>query len=203
MTMTILGIPYLALALYYWTMSVTPGPNNVMLTLSGVNFGFSNTVPHIFGIAIGCAVQTFLLCLGLGFIFHELPMVQQILKWAGAAYLIYLSLKLIGAKVASGVSAPPKPLSLLDAATFQFINPKAWVKATTTATIFMPEGTSILAAGLAIFSVCSSVNVASSSLWAGFGVGIRKLLANPRILRIFNLTMATLLIGTAAYVVLS
>jgi threonine/homoserine/homoserine lactone efflux protein len=67
----------------------------------------------------------------------------------------------------------------------------------------MPEGTSILAAGLAIFSVCSSVNVASSSLWAGFGVGIRKLLANPRILRIFNLTMAALLIGTAVYVVLS
>nr|WP_181377324.1 LysE family translocator [Ochrobactrum sp. LM19]AJW29991.1 lysine transporter (LysE) [Ochrobactrum sp. LM19] len=201
--MTILGISYVALGLYYWTMSVTPGPNNVMLTLSGVNFGFGNTIPHIFGIAIGCAVQTFLLCLGLGFVFHEFPAVQEILKWAGAAYLIYLALKLIGAKVASGVSAPPQPLSLFDAASFQFINPKAWVKATTTATIFMPEGTPILAAGLAIFSVCSAVNIASSSLWAGFGVGIRKLLSNPQMLRIFNLTMAALLIGTAIYVVLS
>jgi threonine/homoserine/homoserine lactone efflux protein len=203
MTMSILGIPYIALGLYYWTMSVTPGPNNVMLTLSGVNFGFGRTMPHILGIAIGCAVQTFLLCLGLGFIFHEFPMTQHILKWTGAAYLIYLALKLIGAKVASGVSAPPQPLSLLDAATFQFINPKAWVKATTTATIFMPEGTPILASGLAIFSVCSAVNIASSSLWAGFGVGIRKLLSDPKALRIFNLTMAALLIGTAAYVVLS
>jgi len=63
MTMTIFGIPYIALGFYYWTMSVTPGPNNVMLTLSGVNFGFGRTMPHILGIAIGCAVQTFLLCL--------------------------------------------------------------------------------------------------------------------------------------------
>ncbi|MFL6819333.1 MAG: LysE family translocator [Bradyrhizobium sp.] len=203
MTMTIFGIPYIALGFYYWTMSVTPGPNNVMLTLSGVNFGFGRTMPHILGIAIGCAIQTFLLCLGLGFIFHEFPTAQHLLKWAGAAYLIYLALKLIGAKLASGLSAPPQPLSLFDAATFQFINPKAWVKATTTATIFMPEGTPILASGAAIFSVCSAVNIASSSLWAGFGVGIRKLLSNPTTLRIFNLTMAALLIGTAAYVVLS
>jgi threonine/homoserine/homoserine lactone efflux protein len=65
----------------------------------------------------------------------------------------------------------------------------------------MPDGTSILAAGLAIFSVCSAVNVASSSLWAGFGVGIRKLPSNPTALRVFNLTMAALLVGTAAYVV--
>jgi threonine/homoserine/homoserine lactone efflux protein len=201
--MTILGIPYIALGLYYWTMSVTPGPNNVMLTLSGVNFGFKDTVPHIFGIAIGCAVQTFFLCLGLGFVFHEYPAIQGILKWAGAAYLIYLALKLTGAKVATGVSAPPQPLSLFDAASFQFINPKAWVKATTTATIFMPEGTPILAAGIAIFSVCSAANIASSSLWAGFGVGIRKFLSNPQMLRIFNLIMAALLIGTAVYVVLS
>lgn len=203
MTTTILGIPYIALGLYYWTMSVTPGPNNVMLTLSGVNFGFGRTVPHILGIAIGCAVQTFLLCLGLGFVFHQFPVVQDVLKWAGAAYLIYLALKLVGARVASGVSAPAEPLSLFDAATFQFINPKAWVKATTTATIFMPEGTPILASGLAIFSVCSAVNIASSSLWAGFGVGIRKLLSNPKMLRAFNLTMAALLVGTAIYVVLS
>jgi hypothetical protein len=89
MTMTIFGIPYIALGFYYWTMSVTPGPNNVMLTLSGVNFGFGRTMPHILGIAIGCAIQTFLLCLGLGFIFHEFPTAQHLLKWAGAAYLIY------------------------------------------------------------------------------------------------------------------
>jgi threonine/homoserine/homoserine lactone efflux protein len=153
--MTILGIPYVALGLYYWTMSVTPGPNNVMLTMSGVSFGFNRTIPHVFGIASGCAVQTFLLCLGLGIVFTSFPIIQEILKWAGAAYLIYLAVKLVGAKISGGVASSPKPLTLLDAATFQFINPKAWVKATTTATIFMPEGTSVLAAGLAIFSVCT------------------------------------------------
>lgn len=200
--MTILGISYLALALYYWTMSVTPGPNNVMLTMSGVNFGFTRTGPHIFGIAAGCAVQTFLLCIGFGILFEYFPMLQNMLKWAGAAYLIYLSLKLIGAKVANAKSAP-QPLTFVEAASFQFINPKAWVKATTTASIFMPTGTSVLASGIAIFTVCTAVNVVSSSLWASFGVGIRSLLSNPIYLRVFNYTMAALLIGTALYVVMT
>jgi threonine/homoserine/homoserine lactone efflux protein len=199
--MTILGIPYIALALYYWTMSVTPGPNNVMLTMSGVNFGFNRTIPHILGIAIGCAVQTFLLCIGFGVLFDYFPVLQVVLKWAGAAYLIYLALKLVGAKVAKA-EAKPEPLTMTEAAFFQFINPKAWVKATTTASIFMPVGTSILASGLAIFTVCSAVNIVSSSLWAGFGVGIRNLLSKPIYLKVFNYSMAALLIGTAAYVVL-
>src|SRR3954454_13938890 len=112
MTMTIFGIPYIALGFYYWTMSVTPGPNNVMLTLSGVNFGFGRTMPHILGIAIGCAIQPFLLCLGLAFIFHDFPTAQHLLNWAVPAYLIYLSLMLIGVKLARGLNAHPQPLSL-------------------------------------------------------------------------------------------
>lgn len=198
--MIIFGISFVALAIYYWTMSITPGPNNVMLTVSGANFGFNRTIPHITGIGLGCAIQTFLLCLGLGVIFTLYPILQEILKWVGAAYLIYLAMKLIGAKFKKA-SIPKKPMTIWEAALFQFINPKAWVKATTTATIFLPAGTSPVGAGLAIFTVCLAVNIVSASTWAGFGVGIGKLLSNPRGLRVFNYSMAVLLFGTAVYVV--
>ncbi|WP_205859832.1 LysE family translocator [Cochlodiniinecator piscidefendens] len=200
--MILFGISLVALSVYYWTMSITPGPNNVMLTVSGANFGFNRTIPHIAGIGFGCAVQTFLLCLGLGVIFTLYPMIQEVLKWVGAAYLIYLALKLIGAKFKEA-SAPKRPLTMWEAALFQFINPKAWVKATTTATIFLPAGTSPLGAGIAIFTVCLAVNIVSSSTWATFGVGIGKFLSNARGLMIFNYSMAALLVGTAIYVVIA
>ncbi|MDD7973629.1 LysE family translocator [Roseinatronobacter alkalisoli] len=198
--MVLFGISFVALAIYYWTMSITPGPNNVMLTVSGANFGFNRTIPHITGIGLGCSVQTFLLCLGLGAIFTLYPVIQEVLKWVGAAYLIYLSVKLIGAKV-KNATVPQKPLTMMEAALFQFINPKAWVKATTTATIFLPAGTSPIGAGIAIFTVCLAVNVVSASTWATFGVGIGRFLSNSRGLMIFNYSMAALLIGTAGYVV--
>lgn len=199
--MVLFGISFIALAIYYWTMSITPGPNNVMLTMSGANFGFNRTIPHIAGIGFGCSVQTFLLCLGLGVIFTMYPMIQEVLKWVGAAYLIYLAIKLMGAKLKE-TTKPPKPLTMMEAALFQFINPKAWVKATTTATIFLPAGTSPVGAGIAIFTVCLAVNVVSASTWATFGVGIGRLLSNQRSLMIFNYSMAALLIGTAIYVVM-
>jgi len=199
--MVLFGISFIALAVYYWTLSITPGPNNVMLTVSGANFGFKRTIPHIAGIGLGCAVQTFLLCIGLGVIFILYPVIQNILQWVGAAYLIYLALKLIGAKFKEA-SVPQKPLTMSEAALFQFINPKAWVKATTTATIFLPAGTSPLGAGVAIFTVCLSVNIVSASTWAIFGVGIGRFLSNARGLKIFNYSMAALLVGTAIYVVI-
>jgi threonine/homoserine/homoserine lactone efflux protein len=111
-------------------MSITPGPNNVMLTTSGANFGFGRTLPHIGGIVFGCAAQTYMLCLGFGVVFIMYPWIQEVLKWCGAAYLLYLAWKLVGSKVAKA-KAVTKPLSFFDAALFQFINPKAWVKATT------------------------------------------------------------------------
>ena len=196
------NFPFVALAIYYWTMSITPGPNNVMLTVSGANFGFKRTIPHITGIGLGCALQTFLLCLGLGVVFTLFPVIQDMLRWVGAAYLIYLACKLIGAKLKQAGEAK-RPMTTWEAALFQFVNPKAWVKATTTATIFLPAGTPPLVAGTAIFTVCLAVNFVSASTWAGFGVGIGAFLSRARGLMVFNYAMAALLIGTAVYVVLA
>jgi threonine/homoserine/homoserine lactone efflux protein len=196
---TTIAIAVLPLATYYFIMSVTPGPNNVMLTTSGVNFGFNRTLPHIFGIVLGCAVQTYLLCLGFGVVFNALPWLRDGLKWVGCAYLLYLSWKLVGSKVAKETDVA-RPLTLPQAATFQFVNPKAWVKATTTATLFLPSGVNPWFAGLVIFTVCSLANAVSASIWAGFGVAIRQFLSNKKFLLAFNWTMALLLIGTIAFI---
>lgn len=196
---TTTAIQVIPLATYYMIMSITPGPNNVMLTTSGANFGFGRTLPHIGGIVFGCATQTYMLCLGFGVVFIMYPWIQEVLKWCGAAYLLYLAWKLVGSKVAKA-KAVTKPLSFFDAALFQFINPKAWVKATTTATLFLPPGTSPWLAGLVIFTVCSMVNFSSASIWTTFGVGIGRLLTSQGRLLAFNVTMSVLLVGTAIIV---
>ena len=87
---------FLALLGYYFVMYITPGPNNTMLTVSGIKFGFIRTMPHLFGIPSGHALQLILVCLGLGVIFEKYPMIQDILKWVGTAYLLYIGWKIIG-----------------------------------------------------------------------------------------------------------
>jgi len=195
------AIEVMSLATYYMIMPRPPGPNTVMLTTSGANFGFNRTIPHVSGIVFGCAAQTYLLCLGFGVVFTLFPWLQGVLKWCGAAYLIYLAWKLAGAKVAKA-STVTKPLTFLDAAFFQFINPKAWVKAITTATLFLPPGTSPWLAGFWIFTICAVVNFTSGSVWTIFGVGIGKVLTSDRRLMLFNLSMAVLLFATAVIVVM-
>src|SRR5262249_2063697 len=116
-------VPY---ATYYFVMSITPGPNNVMLTASGANFGFRRTLPHMFGISAGCAVQLIAVGAGLGALFSHWPVLQTVLQWAGAAYLLWLGWKLIGSgEIREGHAA--QPVTFLQAAAFQFVNPKAWV----------------------------------------------------------------------------
>jgi threonine/homoserine/homoserine lactone efflux protein len=194
------GIEVLPLATYYMIMSITPGPNNVMLASSGANFGFSRTAPHIGGIVFGCAAQTYALCLGLGVIFTAFPWLQTVMKWVGATYLLYLGWKLIGARTVNS-SKVTSPITFVEAALFQLVNPKAWVKAITTTTLFLPPGTSPWLAGLWIFTVCTLVNFTTASVWTLFGVGIGKLLTNDRRRTLFNSGMAVLLSGTALLVV--
>lgn len=191
------SIEVLPLATYYMVMSITPGPNNVMLTGSGANFGYQRTLPHVLGIVLGCAAQTYALCLGLGILFVAFPAIQSVLKWLGAAYLLYLAWKLVGQAAVQSKTAG-KPLTFFEAAGFQFVNPKAWVKAITTSTLFLPPGTSPWLAGLWIFTVCVVVNFTSGSVWALFGVGMGRLLTNSRRRLLFNASMAILLVGTAA-----
>ncbi|MES2016238.1 MAG: LysE family translocator [Pseudomonadota bacterium] len=178
---------------YCLVMSATPGPNNVMLATTGANFGGRGALPVILGIQAGVFVQTMLMCVGLGNFFVAFPLAQHTLRIAGSLYLVFLAWKLSGASV--GAAPAPKPVSLAQAALFQALNPKSWVKAVTVASVFMPAGHSTLASALQVSVIGALVGAPCNAMWALFGVAIRRLLQDPRKQRLFNLTMgATLLV---------
>jgi len=178
----------LPLMTYCFVMSSTPGPNNIMLTASGANFGYRGTLPQILGINVGGFVQTYVTCLGLGALFVAWPMLQVSLRVAGALYLLVLAWKLTGASV--GEAQMPRPVSFAQSAAFQAINPKSWVKAITLASVFMPAGMSAALGALVVSVIGLVIGFPCISLWALFGMGIRRYLTDPRKQRAFNLLMA-------------
>lgn len=186
-------------ALYMFSMTITPGPNNMMLTASGANYGFLRTLPHIFGILIGCLVLFTGIALGLGLIFERYPLVQMVLRLVGSGYLLYLAWRI-------ATTPPPdlsrrsegKPLTFWQAAAFQFANPKAWVMGLALIAGFLPEGGDTLLNALLLASFAELVALPCISMWAGFGIAIGRWLNSPRAWRIFNVLMGTM---TAACVV--
>ncbi|ACE91877.1 LysE family amino acid efflux protein [Rhizobium phaseoli] len=186
---------FFALVLFAFATSITPGPNNMMLFASGVNFGFRRTIPHMFGIGAGFFSLLIGVGLGLGALLHTLPLVYTVLKFAGGAYLVWIAWKIASSRSLSEGSNSAAPMSFVSAAAFQWVNPKAWVMAVTAmATYTNPELylASVLIVGLA-FAV---VNVPSVSTWAGFGSALRDWLSDPVRLKWFNITMAVLLVAS-------
>ncbi|MCV2352991.1 LysE family translocator [Paucibacter sp. B2R-40] len=181
----------LPLMSYCFVISGTPGPNNVMLASSGANFGYRRALPLIIGIQVGGALLTFVTCLGLGSLFNAFPVLHQILRVAGALYLIFLAWKLGTMKVGDAA----KPMTIIQAALFQAVNPKSWMKSITLASVFMPVGLSVPVGALLVTVTGVLVGLPISSTWALFGVAIRRWLDDPLKRRIFNLSMGgTLLV---------
>jgi threonine/homoserine/homoserine lactone efflux protein len=184
---------FLALVLFAFTTSITPGPNNMMLFASGVNFGFRRTIPHMLGIGAGFFSLLLGVGLGLGALLHTVPIVYTVLKFAGGAYLVWIAWKIATSRSLSEGNGAVNPMSFLSAAAFQWVNPKAWVMAVTamaTYTIQEIYFVSVLIVGLAF----AAVNVPSVSTWAGFGSALREWLSDPVRLKWFNITMAVLLV---------
>jgi threonine/homoserine/homoserine lactone efflux protein len=191
----------LPFATYSFVMSITPGPNNVMLTASGANFGFRRTVPHIFGICVGFSAVLLAVCAGLDVLFSRWPQFQTVLRWAGAAYLIYLSWRLLRAGEAKDRNSP-KPLTFLQAAAFQFLNPKAWVMTLTAAAMFLPRELGFLAACAYMVAIMALVNLPCITVWALFGSSLRGFLAKPSGRAVFNVVMAVALTVTGIAMVM-
>lgn len=174
----------------------TPGPNNVMLLTSGVNFGFRRTVPHMLGVAIGFSVLVALVGLGLGTLFEAVPVLYTLLRIAGVAYLLYLAWAIAWSGPVEG-AAPERgrPLSFVGAALFQWVNVKGWVIAvgaiTTYAAVAPFPGNVFVQAGVLL-----AIGLCSSATWAAFGSALRRLLATPRAVRVFNVTMALALVAS-------
>jgi threonine/homoserine/homoserine lactone efflux protein len=185
-----------ALLVYAFVTSITPGPNNLMLLSSGVNFGFTRSIPHMLGIGIGFVVLLLAVGFGLGAILTALPALHTALKVAGAAYLLYLAWKIaMSRSVESKSGQNARPLTFLDAVAFQWVNPKAWVMAITAMAVYTVPGSPFLSVFL-IALAFGVVNLPSVSVWAGFGTALRGFLADPRRLKWFNIVMGLLLAAT-------
>ncbi|WP_027146525.1 LysE family translocator [Mesorhizobium sp. WSM3626] len=187
---------FLALLVYAFVTSITPGPNNLMLLASGVNFGLVRSVPHMLGISIGFLVLLLAVGLGLGAVLTAFPALHTGLKIAGAVYLLYLAWKIAMSRSLSGKRETDAwPMRFIDAAAFQWVNPKAWVMAITAMAVYTnPERPflSVILIGVA-FTV---VNLPSVSVWAGFGTALRGFLSDPVRLKWFNIAMGALLAAT-------
>ena len=185
---------------YTFVMSITPGPNNVMLTASGANFGFRRTLPHILGIGCGFIVQLLAVCAGLSALFTRWPALQSTLAWVGAAYLIYLGWQMLGHGEAQAREAH-HPVTFGQAALFQFLNPKAWVMTVTAATLFLPHDLGLLPSGAYMAGVMEGIGVPCMMVWALFGTSLRHFIAAPRGRMAFNVAMALALGATAVMMV--
>ena len=193
---------FVAMFVFAAVTAFTPGPNNIMVTASGVNFGFARTIPHLAGILIGFQVMLVACGAGLGALFTAYAPLQYALKIVGAAYMLWLAWKVANARPADDEpDSSARPLTFLQAAAFQWVNPKAWVIAISAIAIYVRPSHwlvdfAILLAVFALFTVLSTAT------WTGFGVALRGLLRNPRHARIFNWIMAVLLVASIAPMVI-
>jgi len=185
----------LAFVLFAFATAGTPGPNNMMLLASGANFGFRRTILHILGISAGLGVMVVAMGWGLSGVFRTFPILHEILKWLGAAYMLWLAWKIATATGINDKSATGQPMTFLEAAAFQWLNPKAWAMALGAATTYTPEGSGSLTV-LVLAGTFMLVGAPCSAAWAGFGQGLRRFLDRPAILRAFNVTMAVLLVAS-------
>ncbi|MGE4063448.1 MAG: LysE family translocator [Rhodospirillaceae bacterium] len=189
---TTLLVSFLTFAL---VQSITPGPNNVMLMASGANFGFRSTLPHLAGVSLGFAAMVILVGLGLAGIFAAAPWLYQILRWAGAAYLVFLACKIATAKGLGSADVSGRPVSFWQAVAFQWVNPKAWSMIVSAITTFAPPDPTVWHIGT-LTLLLFAVGLPCSLTWMAFGVSLKKLLSAPAPLRAFNVAMATLLVAS-------
>jgi threonine/homoserine/homoserine lactone efflux protein len=186
-----------ALMMFAVVMSGTPGPNNMMLLASGVNFGFRRTIPHMLGISFGLMLLLLAVGFGLHEVFQRWPVIFTVIKYAGGAYLIWLAWLIAhagplddGAGEATG-----RPMSFLEAAAFQWINPKAWVMAVGAIATYTTESAyalSVIIVVLVFGLICGP----ATGTWTVFGVALKRFLADPKANRIFNITMALALLAS-------
>lgn len=187
---------FLALIVFAFVTSVTPGPNNFMLLASGVNFGFRRTIPHMSGIAAGFCSLLLGVGMGLGALLTAFPQLHLALKILGGAYMLYLAWRIATSRsLGKGGEAGTQPMTLMEAAAFQWVNPKAWVMAVTAMAVYTNAERPWLSMFLVAFAF-TLTNFPSVSVWAGFGQALRGFLSDPERLKWFNIAMGLLLAAT-------
>jgi threonine/homoserine/homoserine lactone efflux protein len=190
---------FLALITFSFVSSMTPGPNNIMLAASGVNFGFVRTLPHMAGVTIGFALLLIAAGFGLGALFTRFPLLQTALKVAGVLYLLWLAWRIANSGTLSArgkrETEAPQPLTFWQAAAFQAVNPKALIMAISSISLYVRPD-SVAGDVAQVTGVLTAFSVLSTSTWAGFGTALREALKDPVKIRIFNIVMALALVAS-------
>jgi threonine/homoserine/homoserine lactone efflux protein len=187
---------FLPLLAFVLVATCTPGPNNFMVLASGANWGLARTMPHIFGIAIGFPVMILAVGLGLDAVFAAFPQLYEVLKWAAFAYMLYLAWRVANAGRPKLEAEGGRPLSLIGAAAFQWVNPKGWALMIGALALFTtPTGNHVFEVGL-IAALFGIVCVPNGLVWALFGTAIARFLDDDRHRRVFNIVMAVLLVAS-------
>ncbi len=182
-----------AIATFTLSSVMTPGPNNIMLLSSGLTFGYKKTIPHMIGIIIGFPLMVVLVGLGIGVVFERYPQLFEVVKYAGAFYMFYLAYKIATNTTKYDKSTKSRALTFWQSAVFQWVNPKAWVMAISSTTIFVNDIEHSFSQVLMIAFIYLLSGIVSTNSWALGGVAMQKLLTNDKYIKIFNTTMAMLL----------
>jgi threonine/homoserine/homoserine lactone efflux protein len=197
----------IALIGFAFVSSITPGPNNLMLLASGMNFGFLRTIPHMLGISLGFGIMCSMIGLGLGEAFDAYPQLYVVLKILAVLYMSYLAYKIATAAPLNNTPLADtgetgKPLTFLQAAAFQWVNPKAVAMALTAISAYAPREAGSLAL-LMVAGVFTAINLPSVSVWTVLGQQMRKLLSKPKAQRAFNIGCAALLMASLYPIIMS
>lgn len=184
---------YLPVALFVLSTAGTPGPNNIILTATGAQFGYWKALPVVYGIIFGTASQIIMIAAGLGVLFQQWPLLHTALKLVGGAYLIWLAWKILRSP-AQEISGEDKqePVGFIQMALFQYLNPKAWVMNLSMVAAFSVVGDAYWQSIALIIMVAFTVMNLTQNAWAGFGSAIGRLLTSDQIRVRFNMVMATL-----------
>lgn len=187
---------FIGLVGFAFASSITPGPNNLMLMASGANYGLRRTVPHMLGVSIGHAFMVFMIGIVLLRVFEAYPVLNLILKVAGGSYMVWLAWKIANAVPPEAKQVEGKPFTFLQAAAFQWVNPKAWIMGITAISVYAPDNFGVIVGAVMVAVIFCAVNLPSVTVWAWMGVQLRRWLGTARRLRIFNVTMALLLVAS-------
>lgn len=189
------------LVLFCFVATATPGPNNIMLMSSGLNFGIKPTLPHWFGVCVGFPVMVLVVALGYSVIFEYVPIVQKMIEILGVSYLLYLAWRMATTKPQIDEQSNRTPLTFVQAMAFQWVNPKAWVMASTAMATFTvyPNHHYLNAVWIAVLFLL--IAFPCTGVWVFGGAGLRKLIQKPVFINVFNISMALLLVVSIAPVI--
>jgi threonine/homoserine/homoserine lactone efflux protein len=184
------------LVIFAAVMTLTPGPNVVLVTASGANFGFRRTIPQMLGITTAFGLMVMAAGLGMAGLFRAEPRFHFALKYAGAAYLLYLAWRIARSHAAGTAAASAKPIGFVEAALFTCVNPKAWVAILGALAAFTTVGGPVFLETAMIAAILAGFCLLSCVVWAAFGTAIGHHLAQPRARAAFNWSMAALLVAS-------